>query len=115
MSMRAETFTVIARRLCAAADRLRDWAAVADATADQHPEVVPPVVVGGVLRPTEALAMARAEQGVTNGLNAARAHAIQAVLAAEAVPAFVSAAERALSQGRQSADSRRSETPTSFG
>ncbi|MGO1050763.1 hypothetical protein [Crossiella sp. CA198] len=113
MTMRAEKFTVLAQRLRAAADKVEDWAAVAEATAEQHPEVVPRVVVGGALRPTEALALARVDQGVTAGLDAARAHLIQAVLAAEAVPGYVGAAERALTQGRETVT--RVEPPSSTG
>src|SRR5437879_4001243 len=94
MSMRSADFPTLAARLAHAAHEFARWAAIAQAVDTELPDRVTPVVVGGVSRPTEALVMARADQGITGHLADARAAAIQAVLHAERAVNAVKTAER---------------------
>lgn len=104
MTMRTQDFPTIAARLRNAALSFERWAPVVQAVADERPAHVPPVTVKGAVRPTEALVMAREDQGITAELDAARAHAIQAVLRAEAAIVAANRAERAYSGTPRSSD-----------
>lgn len=97
MGMRNDTFVAIAVRLSQAAELFAEWAPVADAVATDRPGHVPPVIVDGVPRPTEAVMMARVESGVAEAITATLRHAIQAVLNAEAAIHAAHRAETAFS------------------
>ena len=97
MTMRTQDFPTIAARLRNVAETFERWAPIAQAVAEERPPHVPPVITEGVARPTEALVLAREDQGITAELEAVRMHAIQAVLNTELAVAAVGRAERTYS------------------
>ncbi|MBM7770606.1 putative membrane protein [Actinokineospora baliensis] len=81
--MRTASCTDNVGRLLAAVDRLTALAPMVDELADTTPTRVPPLLVGGVRRPVEDIALAREDLGVTPGIATTRAAIIQATLHAE--------------------------------
>jgi hypothetical protein len=82
--MRSASFREIAERLRVAHLAFASVAGTLDAITTTAPPVVPARPVEGVARPVEDLVVARESAGIYRGLDAAKCHAMQSVLRAEA-------------------------------
>ncbi|MEV6908065.1 hypothetical protein [Amycolatopsis sp. NPDC051071] len=100
MSLRADSFVSIARRLRTAADAFESVAGAADSASGMAPQGAPARPVDGVSRPVEDVILAREDAGLYWALDATRRHAVQAVLHTEAATQRARQAGRSLKSDR---------------